>query len=85
MGSLRKAAPEVRASRQRGRDPATAAESAETRCRAILKEGRRCKREGQPVFDGRSGRFLYYCIAHRRLLRERGLLNAVGVEGATRR
>lgn len=43
-----------------------------TRCAAVLKNGRRCKREGESIFDARSGMSLYYCYAHRRLLREIG-------------
>jgi hypothetical protein len=48
-----------------------------TGCWALLKNGERCKHEGQPTLDGRSERYLYYCIAHRRLLREKGLLPSV--------
>ncbi len=47
-----------------------------TRCGAVLKNGEQCKRVGQPTFDGLSGRYLYYCLAHRRLLRAKGRLHS---------
>jgi hypothetical protein len=56
-----------------------------TTCWALLKNGERCKHEGQPTLDGRSERYLYYCIAHRRLLREKGLLPSVEGQPATNR
>jgi hypothetical protein len=56
-----------------------------TRCWALLKNGERCKHEGQPTLDGHSDRYLYYCIAHRRLLREKGLLPSVEGQSATNR
>ena len=49
-------------------------ESAYVRCQAILKNGRECKREGQPTLNGVDGGYVYYCLAHRRLLKERGML-----------
>ncbi len=73
MGSPRKAGPESVGSHE---------ELEDSRCRAVLGNGERCKREGQPVFDGRSGEYPCYCIAHRRLLREAGLLSPTGGQGA---
>lgn len=84
MASSRKAASEAGRSYQRSmtRAGAPIGESGEARCRAVLRNGQRCKREGQPVFDERSGRYLYYCIAHRRMLREAGQLHPVRAQGA---
>jgi hypothetical protein len=74
MGAPRAAFERVSDEEARESAAAAATEAAGTRCEAVLKNGERCKRDGESVLDGRSGRSLYYCFVHRKMLREKGLL-----------
>jgi hypothetical protein len=49
-----------------------------TRCEAILKNGKRCKREGQ-LTRTEDGRLTLFCLVHRRLIRESRTASESGI------